>query len=220
MGFSRAAHADIEQQPDDADHHHARDHQVVAVAGVARVDDQESEPGVDRDHLRGHDHQPGDAERDPQADDQLRHHRGIQHVVEERSHAASRSCGRRSRSTSGMMRDRVHRRDRERQERGQEDQEDGRQVADAEPEDGDRNPGQRRDRPQDLDQRIERQLRAAVPADATGPAGSPAPPPRRSPTSRGTARPRRTSAAVRGVRARAVPIPRRADREGSAPFEM
>src|SRR5580765_6315435 len=79
------ADADIEQEPDNANHHHPRNHEVVSVPGVARVHDHESEPRVHRDHLRGHDHHPRDAERDPKADDQLRHHRGIQHVVEERS---------------------------------------------------------------------------------------------------------------------------------------
>ena len=34
---------EVEQQSDDADQHHARDHQVVAVAGVAGVDDQEAQ---------------------------------------------------------------------------------------------------------------------------------------------------------------------------------
>ena len=35
-------HADIEQKPDDADHHHARNDQVVSVPGVACVHDQEA----------------------------------------------------------------------------------------------------------------------------------------------------------------------------------
>ena len=41
---------------------------------------------------------------------------------------------------------------------------DRRGVADAEPQDGDRNPGDRRDRPQDLEQRIQRDERAVHPA--------------------------------------------------------
>src|SRR5262245_9685384 len=65
---------DVEQQPDDADHDHARDDQIVAVAGVARVDDHEAETRVDRDHLGGDDHHPRNAERDSQANHQLRHH--------------------------------------------------------------------------------------------------------------------------------------------------
>src|SRR6185369_16065394 len=49
---------DVEQQPDDADHHHARD-----------------------------DHHPRNAERDSQANHQLRHDCRIEHVVEQRGAA-------------------------------------------------------------------------------------------------------------------------------------
>ena len=59
-------HRDVEQQADEADQHHARDDQVVALAGVARVDDQEAEARVDGDHLGRHHDQPGDAEREAQ----------------------------------------------------------------------------------------------------------------------------------------------------------
>ena len=78
-------------------------HQVVAVAGVARVDDEEAEAGVDGDHLGRHHHQPGDAEREPQPDDELRQHRREDHA-----HAAARA------TTSPKLRPalQVHRRDR------------------------------------------------------------------------------------------------------------
>src|SRR5262245_16095687 len=64
---------DVEQQPDDADHDHPGDDQIVAVAGVARVDDHEAEARVDRDHLGGDDDHPRNPERDSQANHQLRH---------------------------------------------------------------------------------------------------------------------------------------------------
>src|SRR5581483_2841619 len=75
--------ADIEQKPDDPDHHHARNDQVVPVPGIPSVDDQEAQAGVDGDHFRGDDVEPRDAQRNPKADDQLRHHRGIQDPVDE-----------------------------------------------------------------------------------------------------------------------------------------
>src|SRR5688500_6617184 len=58
--LEQAGHA-VEQQADHADDDHARDHQVVAVASVARIHDQVSEAGVERDHLGGDHNQPGDA---------------------------------------------------------------------------------------------------------------------------------------------------------------
>src|SRR4029450_6310609 len=61
----------VEQEPDDPAREHARHHQVVAVARVARVDDQVAETGVDRDHLGGHHHEPRDAEPDAHSGDEL-----------------------------------------------------------------------------------------------------------------------------------------------------
>src|SRR5690348_1451963 len=65
----------VEAEPDQADDDHARDDEVVAVAGVARVHDQIAEARTQRDHLGGNDDQPGDADADPHADDDLRQHR-------------------------------------------------------------------------------------------------------------------------------------------------
>src|SRR6478736_8410968 len=56
--FFQPPHQQIENQTDASDQRHARDDEVVAFAGVARVDDEIAEPGVDRDHLRRHDHEP------------------------------------------------------------------------------------------------------------------------------------------------------------------
>src|SRR5215471_5592384 len=52
------AHQPVEHQADQADDDHAGDDEVVAVAGVARVDDQVTEPGMQRDHLGGDDDEP------------------------------------------------------------------------------------------------------------------------------------------------------------------
>ncbi len=70
--FFQLAHEQIEHQADEADHHHAGDDEVVAFAGVARVNDEIAEAGVDGDHLGGHHDQPRDAERDANAGDDLR----------------------------------------------------------------------------------------------------------------------------------------------------
>ncbi len=66
-----------QEQANDPDDDHAGDHEIVAIAGVPRINDQEPESGIDRDHLGGYYHQPGDTQRDPQADDELRDHGGI-----------------------------------------------------------------------------------------------------------------------------------------------
>src|SRR5579871_2568304 len=51
-------HACVEQQANEPDQHHARDHEVVPVPSVAGIGDQESEAGIDSDHLGGDDDQP------------------------------------------------------------------------------------------------------------------------------------------------------------------
>ena len=50
---------------------------------------------------------------------------------------------------------RIHRRQQQREEAAEKDEEDGGKVADAEPENGNRNPRQRRDGPKELNERIE-----------------------------------------------------------------
>src|SRR5690349_17373094 len=47
------AHDPVEHEADHADDDHAGDHEIVAVAGVARIHDEVAEPRVQRDHLRG-----------------------------------------------------------------------------------------------------------------------------------------------------------------------
>src|SRR5579859_5089047 len=63
------SHDAIERETDQADDHHPADDQIVAVAGIARVDDEIAESGAKRDHLGRHDHEPGHTEADPHADD-------------------------------------------------------------------------------------------------------------------------------------------------------
>src|SRR5262247_2210778 len=65
-------HQAIEEQPDQTDDDHGGDHEIIAVAGVARIDDEITEPGPERDHLGCDDDEPGDAEADPHSHDDLR----------------------------------------------------------------------------------------------------------------------------------------------------
>ena len=85
----------------------------------------------------------------------------------------------------------------QREEAAHENQKNRGQIADAEPENGDRNPGQRRNRPKDLHERIERHLRPAVPANAQPKRNREYRAPAQIPRSRGRAKRQHTSAAAR-----------------------
>src|SRR6266545_4292800 len=54
----------VQREADQADEQHCRDHEVVSLARVSRVNHQVAEPGIHGDHLRRDNHEPGDAERD------------------------------------------------------------------------------------------------------------------------------------------------------------
>ena len=160
---SSRAHDTVERQADQADDDHARDHEIVAITGVARVHDHVAEPRAQRDHFRGDDDQPGDAEPDAHADQDLRQH-GRNDDLREQRRARHAEVLRRAQVA---LLDRVHADRRlhdHREHRRDEDQVDRRGVADAEPQDRDRDPGDRRDRAQHLEDRIQRVVRAAHPA--------------------------------------------------------
>src|ERR1043165_7826235 len=55
-------HGVVEREADHADDDHPGDHQVVAVAGVARVHDEVAQARAQRDHLRRDDDQPCNAQ--------------------------------------------------------------------------------------------------------------------------------------------------------------
>src|SRR5689334_19708593 len=137
-------HDAVERKPDQSDDDHAGNHEVVAVPRVARVDDHVPEPGAQRDHLGGDDHEPGDAEPDAHADDDLRQRRREDHLQEqllprdtEIVRSAQESLLDRVHAGRGLHDHREHGRD--------EDEVDRRRIADTEPEDGDRDPRDRRD---------------------------------------------------------------------------
>src|SRR5262245_19349071 len=77
-------HGTVERQADHANDDHAGDHQIVAIARVARVHDHVPEPRAQRDHLRGDDDQPRDPEPDPHSDHDLRQHRRDHNLPEQR----------------------------------------------------------------------------------------------------------------------------------------
>src|SRR5262245_8787824 len=66
-------HQAIEEQTDHPDDDHGGDHEIIAVAGIARIDDEITKPGPERDHLGCDDDEPGDAEADPDTHDEQRH---------------------------------------------------------------------------------------------------------------------------------------------------
>src|SRR4029078_5319651 len=68
----QAAHHAVEQQAGDPDNDHSGHHQVVAISGVAGVDDQIPQPGPESYHFGCDDDEPGHAETDPHSDDDLR----------------------------------------------------------------------------------------------------------------------------------------------------
>src|SRR6267143_2782343 len=125
-------HEAVEQEPDDSDREHAGHHEVVAVARVARVDDQVTETRVHRDHLGGHHHEPRDAEPDAHAGDDLGE-RGRQYHRAEEPEAGELEI---ARGAEVFAVDRHHARrgtHHHRKERREEDQEYRREVPDPEP---------------------------------------------------------------------------------------
>src|SRR3954463_15256728 len=78
--FFQTPDARVQEQADDPDDEHAGDDQVVASAGVARVDDEVTEARIHRDHPGRHDDEPRDAERDAHRRDDLRQRSGQDHV--------------------------------------------------------------------------------------------------------------------------------------------
>src|SRR5262249_29418574 len=64
-------HETVLQQANHANEGHSGYYQVISVPGVPGIDDQEPEPGIDRDHFSGHHDQPGYPQADPHADDNL-----------------------------------------------------------------------------------------------------------------------------------------------------
>src|SRR3984885_5509366 len=73
----------IQQEANDSDDDHASDNEIVAIASVTGIHNKESKPRVDGDHFSRDDDKPGDAQCDPQANDELRHGSRIEDADEE-----------------------------------------------------------------------------------------------------------------------------------------
>ena len=144
---------EIQQEAGHPDQEHRRHDQIVALPRVARVDDEVAEAGVDGDHLRRHHHDPGDAESDPKARQNLREGCGEDDPRQQcRARQAEVAPG-----VAVHRRDpahAVHGRDQNREERSQKDKKNGGRVADPEEHDRDRDPGQRADGAKELDDGI------------------------------------------------------------------
>src|SRR6185436_20225006 len=65
--FFQTPDEQVESEADDADENHAGDNQIVAFAGIAGIDDEETESGVDGNHFGCDNDEPGDAEGDAQS---------------------------------------------------------------------------------------------------------------------------------------------------------
>src|SRR4029453_10858508 len=125
----------VQQQPDQPDDDHGGDHQVIAVAGIARIDDEITQPGPESDHLGRDAEEPGAAEANPHPHDDLGQCSGDDHPAKHRGtrNTEIRSCAQvspldRVHPGRGLHDHRKYRRD--------EDQEDRRGISDAEPENG------------------------------------------------------------------------------------
>src|SRR5262245_45346962 len=79
----KPTHSEIEEIADHADDHHPSYDQVVAGASVTGVNDEIPQPRIDRHHLGGHHDQPGHAEPNPHASDNLRQCGREDHLPEE-----------------------------------------------------------------------------------------------------------------------------------------
>jgi hypothetical protein len=143
-------HADIDGQAEQADGDHAGD-DLVGPEVLARFEDAEAEAIVHRDHL-GHDHHDeGGADADAHAGQDVGHRRRQDHAGEHREAGGAQVA----RGADIDAVDLAHAGDgihQHREEGAQRDQEHGRRIAQPEPQDRQRNVGDRRNRPHHLHQ--------------------------------------------------------------------
>src|SRR5664279_2283426 len=147
------ANEEVEREADEADRDHADDDDVGAQQG-ARVVDQKAEAGVGADELGRDQRHPADPEADADAGDDLRQGGEHNDAAQHRAFAAAQAA-RRAHEIRLDTPDAGDGVEQDRKEDAEKDDELVLRVADAEPEDRKRNPGERRDRPQHLDQGVE-----------------------------------------------------------------
>src|ERR1051325_3608247 len=149
------SHDDVQQQADRADDDHPRDHEVIPHARIARIDDEIAESRVDPDHLRGDHDEPPYAQRHSHAGDDRR--KGARDDDRaEQLEPGDPEVLRRANVLAPHHRHARRRADNEGKERCQKDEKRRPEIAHTEPQDGQRDPGDRGDRAQHLDRGVER----------------------------------------------------------------
>ncbi len=168
-------HADVDGQAQQADGDHAGD-DLVGPEVLARFQDAETEAVVHGDHLGDDHHDEGGADADPHARQDVGHG-GRQDHAQEHGAAAGAQVARGAQVDAVDLAhagDGVHQ---HREKGAQRDQEHGRRIAQPEPQDRQRDVGDRRNRAQQLHQRIEPARRRAGWRPSPGPSGSARPAP-------------------------------------------
>ena len=162
--FFEAAEGQVEDEADGSDEEHGGYDEVVTLAGVAGVDDEIAEAGVYGDHFGGDDDQPCDAERDAQADDDLRKGSGKDDFGEElRGGEAEVAAS--AAVHGGDVGDAVDAGHDDGEVGSEEDEEDGGVVAYAEEDDGDGNPCDGADGAEDLHGGVDDLVGGGIPAE-------------------------------------------------------
>src|SRR2546423_7278262 len=159
----QSSHDEVQEQSDDADHDHSRDDEVIPHTGIAGIDDEEAESRVDRDHLRRDHDEPRYAQAHSHAGDDRRKCAGDDDMGEQLESGDAEVL----RGPKVLTLDQLHARGRGKdhgEKRRQKDEEDRREVAHPEPQDSQRDPGDRGDRSQHLGHRVQGRERQAVPA--------------------------------------------------------
>src|SRR6266542_3782057 len=149
----RLPHQEIEHQTENADQHHA-EQDVIAAEQRARIVDHEAEPARRRDQLAGDQRHPADAEPDTHAGEDLRQRRRQHDGAEQLATARAEAQARANEIRVDVARAR-HRVQHDGKERCEEDDVHDLHVADAEPQDRQRNPGERRNWPDELENRVD-----------------------------------------------------------------
>ena len=149
------------------------DDQQIDAQTVARVPHRESEAVAAGDHLGGDHHEPRQSGGDAQRGDHLRGDGRQRDAAQQRAVPLMPRSRATRKYTLGMFATAARRRKHDREERRHEDQEDRRRIADAEPEDRERNPRERREASEEVDDAADRPRARAPSVPAAGPPAAP-----------------------------------------------
>src|SRR5258708_7747424 len=146
---------EIQEQTDESNHEHAGHDQVVPFSGVSGIDDQVTKPGVYRDHFGGNDNKPGDTHRDAKTGENLRKAGGKNDSPKKRKPAQAEVLGRAHVDRLNILNG-SQRRNGDGKDAGQKNKENGRPIIHPKPQYCDRDPSNRRNRPQYLNNGVYR----------------------------------------------------------------